>query len=142
MPDLQALADRVEIAALSGEFTDAGMMRDFDRLAALFTADGVLRIQHIVLAGRDEIRASIEQLRANWEFFVQNAHPGAVTIDGDTASGRSYIHEFGRFRDGSSHSNYSLYHDEYRRTPNGWRFSERVYEMRYVDTTALPGSAA
>jgi hypothetical protein len=30
MSDLQAIADRVEIEALRGEFTDAGMMRDFD----------------------------------------------------------------------------------------------------------------
>jgi hypothetical protein len=42
--DLQAIADRVEIEALRGEFTDAGMMRDYDRAASLFAEDGVLRI--------------------------------------------------------------------------------------------------
>jgi hypothetical protein len=47
MMDLQAIADRVEIEALRGEFTDAGMMRDYDRAASLFTEDGVLRIPHI-----------------------------------------------------------------------------------------------
>ena len=31
MTDLQAIADRVEIAALRGEFTDAAMMRDRTR---------------------------------------------------------------------------------------------------------------
>jgi hypothetical protein len=31
MSDLQAIADRVEIAALRGAFTDAGMMRDYWR---------------------------------------------------------------------------------------------------------------
>ena len=44
MSDLQAIADRVEIEALRGEFTDAAMMRDYDRLASLFTPDGALRI--------------------------------------------------------------------------------------------------
>jgi len=29
--DLQAIADRVEIEALRGEFTDAAMMSDYDR---------------------------------------------------------------------------------------------------------------
>ena len=144
MADLRAIADRVEIEALTGEFTDAGMMRDFDRLAALFTPDGAWRIPHgdIALVGRDEIRAGIERLRANWEFFVQNVHPGTVRIDGDTATGRSYAVEFGRFRDGGSHLNYSVYHDTYRRTPDGWRFTERVYENRYVDDSPLPGSPA
>jgi hypothetical protein len=40
MSDPDAIADRVEIEALRGEFTDAAMMRDDDRLASLFTADG------------------------------------------------------------------------------------------------------
>ena len=37
MSDFQAIADRVEIEALRGEFTDAAMMRDRARLASLFT---------------------------------------------------------------------------------------------------------
>jgi hypothetical protein len=36
MSDLEAMADRVEIEALRGEYTDAGMMRDDDRFASLF----------------------------------------------------------------------------------------------------------
>jgi len=27
------------------------------------------------------------------------------------------------------------------RTPDGWQFTERVYEIRYLDTTPLAGSA-
>ena len=44
-------------------------------------------------------------------------------------------------RDGRSELNYSLYHDRYQRTPDGWRFAERVYEVRYADSTPLTGSA-
>ena len=40
MSDLQAIADRFEIEALRGEFTDAVMMRDYDRLTSLFTPGG------------------------------------------------------------------------------------------------------
>ncbi len=42
--------------------------------------------------------------------------------------------------DGSAHANYALYHDRYERTSHGWRFSERVYEVRYVDVSPLRGS--
>ena len=42
MSNLQAIADRVEIEALRGEFTDVVMMNDHDRLASLFTPDGTL----------------------------------------------------------------------------------------------------
>ena len=44
MTDLQAIADRVEIEALRGEYTDAVMMRDYGRVASLFTPDGALRM--------------------------------------------------------------------------------------------------
>jgi hypothetical protein len=35
--------------------------------------------------------------------------------------------------------NYAVYHDRYQRTPDGWKFSERVYEVIYLDTTPLSG---
>jgi ketosteroid isomerase-like protein len=142
MSDLQVIADRVEIEALPGEFTDALMMHDFDRLASLFTHDAVLRIPdaNVELAGREEIRAGIERLQGGWEYFVQATHPGAIQVDGDTASGRAYIQELGRLRDGRSVLDHLIYHDRYRRSPDGWEFTERVAELRYLDTTPLAGS--
>jgi ketosteroid isomerase-like protein len=143
MNDVQAIADRVEIEALPGEFTDAGMMRDYDRFASLFTQDGAWRMPHINVefVSREEIRAGIERLHGLWDYFMQTVHPGTIRLEGDTAIGRANISEFGRFRDGSSHLNYSVYHDRYQRTPDGWRFAERVYEIKYVDNTPLAGSA-
>ena len=47
MSNLQAIAHRFEIEALRGEFTDAGMMRDYDRFAWLFTQDGAWRIPDV-----------------------------------------------------------------------------------------------
>jgi ketosteroid isomerase-like protein len=143
MSDFQAIADRVEIEALRGEFTDAAMMRDRARLAALFTPDGVLRMPNIPaeMTGREEIRAAGERLQDQWEFFVQNTHPGTIQLDGDTATGRAYMHELARTRDGRQGQNHAIYHDRYRRTGDGWKFTERVYEVRYLDTSPLPGSA-
>jgi ketosteroid isomerase-like protein len=143
MSNLQAIADRVEIEALRGEFTDAVMMRDYDRLASLFTPDGAVRIPDInaEAVSREEIRAGSERLQGLWDYFMQNVHPGTIQLAGDTASGRAYIVELGRFRDGRSQLNYAVYHDRYQRTPDGWKFTERVYEVRYLDTTPLAGSA-
>ena len=142
MSDFQEIADRVEIEALRAEFTDASMMLDFDRFASLFTEDGAWRMPHINedFDSRDEIRAGVERLRPTWEYFVQTVHPGTIQLDGDSAVGRSYVSEFGRFRNGSSTLNYSIYHDRYERTQDGWKFAERVYEVRYVDNSPLAGS--
>jgi SnoaL-like domain len=72
---------------------------------------------------------------------VETTHPGAIQLAGDTASGRAYVSELMHGRDGSSFLNYGTYHDRYRRTGDGWKFTERVYEVRYADITPLVGSA-
>ena len=143
MSDMQTITDRVEIEALRGEFTDARMMRDRDRFASLFTEDGAWRIPYVdvELVGREEIRAGMERLLGLWDYFVQTAHPGTIELDGDTAVGRAYIQELGRMSDGTTQLNYSVYHDRYQRTPDGWKFAERVYEVKYLDPTPLAGSA-
>lgn len=145
MGDLQAIVDRFEIEALRGEFADAAMMRDYERFAALFTHDGAWRMPHVnvALVGREEIRAGIARAQDEvWEYFVYQSHPGTIRIEGDTALGRDYVTEFGHMRGGASQWHCALYHDRYRRTTEGWRFAERVYEIRYVDTTPLTGSAS
>lgn len=143
MSNLQAIADRCEIEALRGEFADALMMRDYDRFTSLFTEDGAWRIPYInaELVGREEIRAGIERMQGLWDYFVQTVHSGMIQLEGDAAVGRAYISEFGRMRDGRLELNYAMYHDRYQHTPDGWKFAERVYEVRYLDTTPLAGSA-
>jgi ketosteroid isomerase-like protein len=147
MSDLQAIADRVEIEALRGEFTDAVTMRDFDRCWSLFTPDGVVSVSNgAELVGQEELRPGGERLRGLWDFFVQTTHPGTILLDGDTAAGRAYISELRHGPDGRSELSYAVYHDRYRRTPDGWKFTERVYELRYLDrrppTASAPHAAA
>ena len=96
---------------------------------------------NVEFVGRAEIRAGIEQLLDGlWDYLVQTTHPGTIQVEGDTAAGRAYVLSFGQMRDGNSHLNYSVYHDRYRRTPDGWKFSDRADEVRYLDTTPLAGS--
>jgi hypothetical protein len=78
MIDLRAIADRVQIEALCGEAADVAMMRDYDRVASLFTHDGVVRIPHVdaEAVSREEIRAGSERLQALLDCFVQSTHPG------------------------------------------------------------------
>src|SRR5262245_32405285 len=77
MNDFQAIADRVEIEALRGEFTDAAMMCDYDRVASLFTPDGALRMPNVPveLVGREQIRAWRERVPALVDYLVQTTHP-------------------------------------------------------------------
>jgi acyl-CoA synthetase (AMP-forming)/AMP-acid ligase II len=94
MNDLQAIADRVEIEALRGEFTDAVMTNDHDHLASLFTPDGAVRIPSAASRPAAGRRSALgERRQALADYFVQTAHPGTIRLDGDTATGRAYICE-------------------------------------------------
>jgi ketosteroid isomerase-like protein len=141
MTDFQAIADRVEIEALRAEFSDATMMRDYDRLASLFAEDGALRMPNIPveLEGREQILAWGRVAPTKWRYFIQTSHPGVIVLEGDTAHGRTFIQELIELNDGSGHQNIAIYHDRYARTENGWRFTERVYEVRYLDQAPLQG---
>jgi hypothetical protein len=78
MSDFQAIADRVEIEALRGEYTDA-VMSDYDRVALLFTPDGALRMPNVPvdLVGLEKIRAWGDRVPAFVDYLVQTTHPGA-----------------------------------------------------------------
>ena len=142
MIKFELIADRYEIAQLPAEFTDAGLLRDYDRLALLFTEAGSWRMPHInqEFVGRREIRAAVERLQDMWDFFVQTPHLGKIEVRGDVGVGRSFVFELGRMRDGRSMQNYAVYHDRYQRTSDGWKFAERRYEVIYLDTSPLAGS--
>jgi NAD(P)-dependent dehydrogenase (short-subunit alcohol dehydrogenase family) len=126
-------------------YAPLGVLARAKLLALVWTAaladqhcGGRLRAEAV---SREEIRAGSERAQGLWEYFVQATHPGMIRLDGDTASGRAYISELVHLRDGNSHLNYAVYHDRYQRTPDGWKFTERVYEIRYLDTSPLAGSA-
>src|SRR5690242_13977895 len=74
---LQAVADRVDIEALRGEFADAVLVRDYDCLASLFAVDGAVRMPHIgaEAAGREEIRATAERLQGMWDYLRRLPNP-------------------------------------------------------------------
>jgi hypothetical protein len=56
------------------------------------------------------MRAFGGQRDALLEYFVQNSQPGVIRLDGDTASGRAYLTEIIRLRNGSSHLKVPRHH--------------------------------
>ena len=140
-----AADDVVAIEQLRGTFADAAMRQDYDGFAALFTDDATWAVPDmgVSCAGRPDIRGGVDHMLGLWEFFIQTVHPGNVTAGEvpDRATGRSYVSELGRFRDGGSQLNYAAYHDTYRRTGDGWRFASREYRSLYVDEVPFPVAA-
>ena len=61
------------------------MMRDYDRLASLFTHDAVWRIPVVKaeFVGRQEIRAGVERLvEGVWDYLVQGTYLDTTPLAG------------------------------------------------------------
>jgi hypothetical protein len=86
--------------ALRGEFTDAVMIRDYDRFASLFTQGGAWRMparqRGVRRTGGDPRRDRVGA--GSLGLLRDNRAPGTIQLEGDTAVGRAYIAEFGRMR--------------------------------------------
>jgi hypothetical protein len=105
MSNPEAIADRFQIEALLGEYTDTSMKRDRDRFASLFTHDSARPIPDgkVELVGPGGDPRRFERLRGLWDSVVQTSHAGTIQLAGDTAVGCAYIAEFGHLRNGSSY---------------------------------------
>jgi len=138
---VQWLVDRAAISDLLVDFARALDDRDWAGYAANYTDDGVLVIMgRTVHVGRDGLA---ENTSANLSRYAGTHHLStnhAITIDGDTATTRSYlvaahVLEGGdprRHADGAG-----WYRCTLRRTPDGWRFARVELEIRYLSGEPL-----
>lgn len=134
------IEDRLGIRELFDSYGDAVTRNALDDYLACWTEDGT----RLGEGGECE---GIEGLRAHWNgiwtvlsqmVFVTQI--GAIEVDGDHASARSYCLETMRFRDGSTHQLIGTYEDQVRRVDGRWRFSQRRYRV-LVDSTGSSGPA-
>jgi hypothetical protein len=70
---------------------------------------------------------------AGFPFVVQLMHSGVLSIDGTRASGRWYLQEYLKFKDGNGMHNVGCYQDRYVKRDGLWLFAERHYAVLYND---------
>ena len=133
---LRWLVDRAAISDLLTDFARALDDKDWDGYAANYTDDGILSISPTIA---HEGRAGLAQfVAAALGKYVGTHHVStnhAITIDGDTATTRSYLiaahildkKNLFRHADGAG-----WYLNQLRRTAEGWRFTNVRLEVRYL----------
>lgn len=143
---LQAIEDEMNLKRLVDTFANLADVRDFDGQMQLFTDDAVVEtyIGETLFAkmkGRAEIKqvftsftaAFPQMFHMNGQFSVSLAgdratavHYCTVTLIGSTDAGTN-----------SMNSNGVVYHDDYVRTPEGWRIEKRVARFVWRNTTEM-----
>ncbi|USX56310.1 nuclear transport factor 2 family protein [Lentzea sp. HUAS12] len=129
------LVDRALISDLLVEFARALDEKDWDSYAATYAEDGVLEIPGAArFEGRTAIRAATagERGLGRYTGTWHGSSNHAISIDGDTATTRSYLLGVHMLSDDTfDHADGSGWYDcALRRTAEGWRFTEvRITEV-------------
>lgn len=130
------LEDRLAIRELVERWSDGTNNHDWAALEDLFTEDAVWDVGaplNFRIEGSKQIVAALREKMRPSQYVVQTPHAIIVTVQGNTASARSTIHEVCRFADGTGLEMMGTYFDELVRTDMGWRFQRRNYRCTLLN---------
>ena len=134
------ISDELAIRELVASYADAVVRRDADAWSATWAEDGEWHILGNATRGRDAVVSLWKQLMAAVPFVVQVPGHALIEVDGARATGRWYITEYGKSADGSGSLTLGVYHDEYTRSAEGWRFLRRRFDALYSGPPDLSGT--
>jgi hypothetical protein len=137
MKSQQELSDRLEINDLITDYSYAIDTRSWDELDDIFTADA--HIDYSAVGGESgdvpTIKAWLAKTLEMFSGFQHLVATSKVSIDGDTAIGRTLCHN-PMILPGEKGETVIFvgiwYHDTFLRTDDGWRISSRREEKGYM----------
>ena len=141
----QEISDRIEIQELLIDYSHALDFRQFEEFDNIFTPDAM--IDYTEMGGpRGDLQSTKAYLVKAMNLMGSYQHMVAtskVTIDGDTATGRTICHNPMTLKKGNRLFWCGLwYRDTFVRTAQGWRISERYEERCYMhgldETPVIP----
>ena len=135
-PDDVASADRAAIVQLTVDYCWALDTGDWDVLRRVFTDDAVTDLGAGGQRGIDEIIGRVSSALGPLDDSQHLVTNHQVRIDGDTATGRCYVHAQ-HIRAGADGGPLFVvagrYEDTYARRPEGWRIVERRIVTMWTD---------
>lgn len=135
--ELASLRDRQQLEQLAIEYANAIDSREWNRLDRVFTPDA--RIDYTATGGIEgsysEIKAWLPRTLKFFKSYMHLMGNCRFVIDGDTASGQVACFNpmlSPALLGGSNTVIFGIwYHDEYLRTPDGWRIAKRRQQHCY-----------
>ena len=142
---LRALQDRTDIADVLYRYSSA--VDSFDNAGVRSALADDIWAQYgngEPVEGGDKLAAWIEQATATviWQHHLLNAYH--ITIDGDQAKALSYLTSYQVFEENPNAAIILVarYHDELKRTSDGWKIAKRVMEVLWGESKADDGYLA
>ena len=142
---LQNLQDRTDIADVLYRYSSSVDSFDTDGVRSTLADDIWAQYGNgDPVEGGDKLAAWIAQATATviWQHHLLNVYH--ITVDGDDAKTLSYLTSYQVFEENSGEAIILVarYHDELRRTSEGWKISKRVMELLWGESKADDGYLA
>tara|TARA_R110002049_G_scaffold134756_3_gene294274 strand:- start:933 stop:1367 length:435 start_codon:yes stop_codon:yes gene_type:complete len=132
--------DDLALRNLMARYIDAVNRNDADAWIATWAEDGEWNLMGEPVSGRSNVLAMWQQMMGNFDFAVMMPSSCLFTVDGDTASGHWYLHEYLRDQQGTGITILSRYLDTYTRQGGQWLYQSRVYNIIYNGPADLSGA--
>jgi uncharacterized protein (TIGR02246 family) len=131
--------DVIAIEQLVARCCDAVARRAWDEVADLYVDDGLWAPPGMEARGRTAIRDALEQVVGPHPLLVQIASNPMIAVTGDSATARWQIQEVGRDAKDQTITVLGTYDDTLTRTADGWRFTERRFDLLLFATHPSEG---
>jgi uncharacterized protein (TIGR02246 family) len=125
--------DEAAIQQVLSAYSVATSRGDDARVLELFTEDGVWSVPGIGvhLEGLEQVRGGMAQIRSQFDYIVQVNGAAEITVSGDNARAASVIRESGKYVDREVAVDIlGIYEDDLVRTPDGWKFRRRLFDLQ------------
>ena len=136
---MSPIDDEMGLRNLMARYVDAVNRYDGNAWIATWADNSCWHLMGTAVEGKDAIRALWEQMMSNFEIAVLFPNSCLFDIDGHTATGHWYLHEYSRDLQGNASAILSRYLDSYAKVEDEWLFTSRQYDIIYNGPADLSG---
>lgn len=126
---VDTVADELAIRRVVATYTDGVNQHDVRLWESVWADDAHWDLAGHIFRGRADIVARWKDATATYRRMFQLTSDGIVTLQGDSATGRWYVHERNVRRDDRVAELWGWYDDRYVRTGDGWKLHTRVLHV-------------
>ena len=137
---MNPIEDELALRNLMGRYADAVNRVDADAWIATWAEDSIWNLLGNPVSGRDNILALWKQMMSSFEFALMLPSSCLFEVNGETASGHWYLHEYTRDPEGNASTVLSRYQDTYIKQDGQWLYKSRDYGFIYNGPADLSGA--
>jgi imidazolonepropionase-like amidohydrolase len=141
--DVADWIDKLAIGEVIARYSNASTRGAWDEFESLWAVDGVWEVAPPVgtkVVGARAIREAASANVDSADFLFQMTHDTVINLSGrERASATTIIHVFTRREGHHNVMNLAVFYDDLIKEDGAWKFSRRVLQPIYMDTSDLAG---